>query len=369
MNYINKYWKNTARNKEDIILNPMYFTYKLIEFKKIIGEGMTNKEKYIELCNSTEDINIFSQPWWLDAVCESENWDVILYENGGKVLASLPYYFYYKGHKKLISQPLLTQKNGIYIKYPNNQKKTSRISYERKAIRTIIDSLENLGLASYKQNYDYTFSNWLPFYWKGFQQTTRYTYIIEGNDIDNLYQEIDSTTKNQIRKAQKIVEVKEDLNIEEFYNINKMTFERKNMKIPYSLKLVKNIDIVCEKKKCRKIFYAEDELKNIHAAIYLVWDNKSVYYIMGGINPEFKKSEATSLLMWEAIKFSTSINRVFDFEGSMNESIEKFFSSFGSEQKPYFSISKSYCLNFKDFLIYIYMNSAKIKAFYKKIKK
>src|SRR5262245_26720571 len=47
-----------------------------------------------------------------------------------------------------------------------------------------------------------------------------------------------------------------------------------------------------------------------------------------------------SLLIWEAIQFSAKVTKRFDFEGSMVESIERFFRAFGARQVPYFSVKK-----------------------------
>lgn len=304
---------------------------------------MTNKEIYSKYCNTELTIPIFSRDWWMDAVCGEENWDVILVEKGGQLVAALPYYFIKKGKGIKICQPTLTQKNGIWLKYPQNQKLTAKYSYERKLIRDVIEQLEKLKLISYNQNFDYPFQNWLPFYWHGFKQYTRYTYVIDNlTNMDKSFMNIDSKTKNQIRKAEKAVKVKDDLSIEEFYKLNKMTFKRQNMSMPYSLEFVKRLDNACSKNNCRKIFYAEDEEKRKHAAIYIVWDENSAYYLMGGADPELRNSEATSLLMWEAIKYVSNVTKKFDFEGSMIEPIEKFFSSFGTSQIQYFNISKEY---------------------------
>jgi len=56
-------------------------------------------------------------------------------------------------------------------------------------------------------------------------------------------------------------------------------------------------------------------------------------------DPELRKSGATSLCMWEAIKFASTVSKSFDFEGSMIEPIERFFHAFGAEQTPYFAVS------------------------------
>ena len=76
-------------------------------------------------------------------------------------------------------------------------------------------------------------------------------------------------------------------------------------------------------------------------AAIIFWNPDSAYYLMGGRNPKLRSSGATSLCMWEAIQFSASVTKSFDFEGSMNEPVERFFRAFGAVQTPYFSIKKT----------------------------
>ena len=53
---------------------------------------MTNKERYQRLCDTEPGICVYDQPWWMDAVCGAENWDVVLYEKKGNLVGALPYY-------------------------------------------------------------------------------------------------------------------------------------------------------------------------------------------------------------------------------------------------------------------------------------
>ena len=53
---------------------------------------MTNKERYQQLCDAEPSICVYDQPWWMDAVCGAENWDVLLYEKKGNLLGAMPYY-------------------------------------------------------------------------------------------------------------------------------------------------------------------------------------------------------------------------------------------------------------------------------------
>ena len=301
---------------------------------------MTNKQIYREICKEEKTIPIFSKDFWLDCVCEQDNWDVILLKSNGRVIASLPYYIRRSKIFNRITMPKLTQTMGIWIKYPEQQKYANKLAYEKEIFLNLINSLPKCD--QFNQNFHYSISNWLPFYWMGFNQTTRYTYVIENlNNLDNLFLNFRENIRREIRKAEKIVKIYSNDNIEEFYRLNSMTFLRQNIKIPYSLDFIRKLDKACSKMNCRKIFFAKDEKGRLHSAIYIIWDNESAYYLMGGSNPELRNSGATSLLMWEAIRFASQVTKKFDFEGSMIEPIEKFFRAFGATQKPYFNISKT----------------------------
>ena len=135
-----------------------------------------SKEKYIQFCNTEKDIPIFSQPWWLDIVCNN-NWEIILVERNNKIIASMPFQIKSKLGFKIISMPKLTQKLGPYIKYPLEQKYEKKLAYEKEIMLELIDRLPLFD--KFGQTFNYTISNWKPFYWNGFSQTTYYTYIVD----------------------------------------------------------------------------------------------------------------------------------------------------------------------------------------------
>jgi len=304
---------------------------------------MTNKEKYREFCKKEKDIPIFSKDWWLDSVCGVDNWDVVLVEKGGQIWASWPYLLKKKFIFKISTMPPLTQTLGIYIKYPEGQKYHNKLSWEKEIINELIEKFPKVDFFS--QNFHFSFTNWLPFYWKGFCQTTRYTYIIKDLILkteEDILSNIDSSYRNKIKKASKTIKIKDDLNIDEFYEINKKTFLRQNLNIPYNFNFLKNHDEILKEKNRRKIFYAIDSNGNIHSSLYLTWDDFSSYVHMVGEDPELRKSGAGILLLFESIMFTKKVLKLseFNFEGSMIENIEIVRRSFGAIQKPYFNISK-----------------------------
>lgn len=299
---------------------------------------VNNKSKYREFCKKEKDIPIFSKDWWLDSVCGVDNWDVALVEKGGHVVASLPYLKRKRAIFDIITMPQLTQTMGIFIKYPKGQKYYKRLSWEKDMMSKIIQQLPNF--ATFSQNFDRSTTNWLPFYWAGFDQTTRYTYVIENMTIEELEKNLETDIRRRRRKAYEVgVEVYESDDLKKFYELNTMTFKRQGREIPYSFEFIHNLYRSCEKNDAVKMYFAKYE-NNIIAANFLIYDDNTVYYLMGGIDPNFKDLGGMDIVQYESIKFALENGWAFDFEGSMVESIEKYFRSFGAIQKPYFNISK-----------------------------
>ena len=304
------------------------------------------KNKYRSLCVRETSIPIFSRDWWLDATAGVDNWDVVLVEKGGEIVASLPYMVLKRHGFKYICQPVLTQKLGPWLKYPPRQKYDKRLSYENKIFKELIEELPIVDSISIC--FDYNITNWLPFYWKGFNQTTRYTYIIEDlSNVEKIFQEMSSDMRNMVRKAEKSVIIKECVDVDLAYSLNKMTFDRQNMKMPYTLDMFKKISEACFAHDAGKIFIAEDVDGNKHGMSFMVYDENCAYYLIGGGNPEYRNSAAQDLLIWHMIKEASNVTKKFDFEGTMLPTVNKTFRSFGTVQKSYHSISKIYTKKLK----------------------
>ena len=297
---------------------------------------MTNKEKYRLLCENEPDIPIFSKDWWLDAVA-GDSWDVCLVEKGGIVVASMPYTRSSRLGMTVISKPALTQTLGPWIR-ASDAKYAKKLAAEKELMGMLIDQLPKY--VYFNQTWHHSMKNWLPFFWRGFEQTTRYTYVIEDlSDIDYVWVNLQANIRREIRKATNKVKVRTDLSIDDFIVLNKMTFSRQGKTMPYSPSLV--IKMVTEAKKRNQCqwFIAQDDEGQNHAGVLIIWDGQSAYYLMGGGNPQLRNSGATSLCMWEAIKFASAVTKSFDFEGSMIEPIERFFRGFGAVQTPYYMLT------------------------------
>ena len=278
---------------------------------------------------------IFRQPWWLEALGREGNFGQVSIELDGGNGATLPYVIQKRFGLKILTMPPLSQTAGPLLHGTGTAGKRA-LAVEKDLCEALINQLPPHD--AFNQNFHWSVSNWLPWYWKGFQQSTRYTYRL--NDLSNiteLWAGLMPNIKSDIKTARDRHQLKvhSDHDIEMFLAINEMSFKRQGRSFPHSRALVRNLDRQCSARNCRKILFAEDPQGRVHAAVYIVWDENTAYYLMSGADPELRNSGATSLLVWSAIEFSSTVSKAFDFEGSMIESVERFFRGFGAQQTPY----------------------------------
>ena len=301
--------------------------------------ALKNKEKYIELCKKETTIPVFQMPWWLDATVDHDNWDVVLTFHEGEITGAMPFFINCKMGLRIITMPRFISMMGIWIK-PIIQKEIDRLHHEQKISSQLIESLPSFDY--FNQSFYYTYTNWLPFYWKGFKQTTRYTYVLE--NIENpelIFKQFAHSKRKNILRSEKLLTIKQDLSVDEFYNFHKICLEKEGKKIDYSLSLLTNLIEAAYIHKSGKIIYATDNEGRIHSALFTIWNRVSSFNLINPIDPEQRNSGSSSLLIKEMINYVKDKTNRFDFEGSMDPYISESFRRFGATQKPYFVIHKT----------------------------
>ena len=282
---------------------------------------------------------IFVQPWYLDAVCQAgnEGWEAVIAEKGGQVAAVLPYYWRKKGPFQIQTVPHLTKFMGIYF-----HQDFSSTRHQHQLSKTVIEQLPKA--AYFGQNFHYHYTDWLPFYWTGYQQSTQYSYVLDDlRDLDQVLANFSADYRNhKLRKAKAAVRVVNDRSLKEFYDVETMSFQRQGLPFPFSYDYLAQYDQVMKDRGVRQIFFAVDQEEQIHSVLYLLIDHDRTYYHMAGDHPELRQSGAAILLVWEAIQYTKKVlqKNIFDFEGSMIPSIERVRRQFGAKQVPYFKIEK-----------------------------
>src|SRR5690606_37348753 len=104
------------------------------------------------------------------------------------------------------------------------------------------------------------FTNWLPLFWKGYNQTTAYTYIIEDlKDHSKIFSEFKENVRREIRKAEKTITIHNALNAERLYANKLKTYKASGQALNIPLKYVNKIVEFAIRNKCGELLEARDE--------------------------------------------------------------------------------------------------------------
>jgi len=257
------------------------------------------------------------------------------------------------------SNPTLDKYLGVQLRKEENLTH-KKISQQYK----VLDLLSKI-LRKYK-SFDYyfhpEFKNWIPFYWNNFAQEIRYTYQIDLSlDIEQIQKKFHGNLRNDIKNSIKMgVNIRQNIEFESFFHIINKTFLRQGSKSPFKKsELISFIENLTRSNKFIS-FGAYNRKNKLIAACGLVYDKKSSYLILNGIDIDNQIRGANAASILEAIKFfKQKKTPLFDFEGSMLPGVEPFYRKFGGQLVPYMHIWSNNLFNFVKF---------KAKKFFKKIK-
>lgn len=298
------------------------------------------KTQYQQFCQSELGLPIFFQDWYLDAVCQEGEWGVAMVVEAGQVKGIWTYFMKQKMGFKYVTMPNFVKFMGPYL--PGSPS----ISEQHQILAKLLAQIPPV--ASIKQDFHYNITNWLPLYWQNFQQTTRYTYSLDVRDLQKVLDDVNRNIRRNIKKASEQIIIEHWDDPERFYVVNKKSFDRQNIRIPYTLAQFLRHDAALKVQQRRKLFFAVDQRGQLHSASYVIWDDQVAYYHLAGDDPQFRQHGAGILLIWEAIQFlhnELGINTL-DFEGSMIKNVEAIRRQFGAIQTPYFSVSKNFSKTF-----------------------
>jgi hypothetical protein len=203
-------------------------------------------------------------------------------------------------------------------------------------------------MAGLKQDFHYSVTNWLPLYWQGYQQSTRYSYLLDISDLQGVQNGVNRNIRRNLQKAAAQIKIEHWDDPQRFYGVNKLSFDRQNIPMPYALQQFLSHDKALAVQKRRKFFFAVDQRGQVHGASYIMWDDRVGYYHLAGDDPNLRHHGAGILLIWEAIRFLHQDLglKSLDFEGSMIKNVEAIRRQFGAIQTPYFSVTQTFSKTF-----------------------
>ena len=272
----------------------------------------------------------------MDAVCIKGGWDVIIERDEAERLTGILVYHHRKYYGfDLILMPPMTAYNGIYVLPLDGLSKYSFASHQNKVTEALISRLPKHSL--YYQQYHPSFKNWLPLYWKGYKETTRYTYTIdsrEGKEV--LKKGLRDNLRRSIKNSEKACTIVE-IDIDTFLNEAEQSFAKRNKPMPINKAVLRKLcETFCETGQIKIRACKHADTGNYLSGAVIAMDKNTTYYLSSFFHPEAKPSGTMSHVIWDSI-FSSE-GRLFDFEGSIIKEVEFYFRSFGGELTPHYRI-------------------------------
>ena len=290
-----------------------------------------------ELVEKSGSGTLFQSTVWLKA--SNKLFAIYGYFKGNELFAGIPLVVKTKYGIKQGVLPPCTTYSGIIFKQ-NEAKYCNRLSNEKVISREIARGLkENFQVIQF--NFAPGFVDLQPFIWENFLTGVRYTYIINlDKNLQEIFMSMDDTKRRNIRKAEKDgVYVLSSDDFEKMFLLVDKTFKRQNLNTNFKTDASRYNESLRTRKQCKSFISLQKDGDAI-AAVYIVWDSKRSYYLLGGYNANESNKSGVTLAMWEAIKFTKQELglKEFDFEGSMVPQIEQSFRNYGGTLTPYYSL-------------------------------
>ncbi len=281
---------------------------------------------------------LFEEPYWLDAAAPGQ-WQAAEVKQDGKVIGRLPFVAKRKQGLRLITLPPCTPWLGPWIR-PSGGKSTTELSHQHQVLEKLIKQLPAYDISVLSCAPEYT--NLMALGWAGYNFSMGYTHRL--NDLSSeaiLWDGLRDTVRRLCRKAEKQTVVTTHHSVRDYIGVLEKTFKRQGKDISYMFSDLERVDDVMAARKQRVIYTAEDASGRLHAAAYIVFDERHSFYLSGAGDPELRESGGQSLAVWHAIKETIGRSKIFDFDGTSVQGIEYFVRGFGPVQTHRYTATRT----------------------------
>lgn len=306
---------------------------------KVSKDERSRQTRYRELCEQTW-LPLHFQPWWLDAVCGGPGaWGVCLSQDrGGGVTCVLPWYRARRWGLPIVQMPPFTSYAGPWYFYPQNTdlKDIGRLAFEKRTASALIEQLPRS--LFFRQHFRPEIGNWLPFYWAGFKQTTRYTYRLDPAIHTEAGRE--NTLRTDLKKAGSALEIFPATDQSgRLFELYRQSLRRQNLPPARHQTAFETLHGALSARGQSLVLLARERgADEAVAGIWLAFDAKEAAFLLSGTSEAGRRLAATPALIAAAIDFCREKKLVLDFEGSMHEGMERLFRAFGGQLTPYFRV-------------------------------
>lgn len=278
-----------------------------------------DRNLYEQHCRDREpDMPLFQMPWWLDAVCGETRWQPWVYGRN----SCWPVYVKRYAGAGYIAMPPLVQRIVPCVE--------SELPDWLEVVK------HNSGLMFQRVHVPVSMKTWLDSF--GFASQKGFTYLIDYEEnTSKLWRKMNELSRRSLRKAQSFLEIEEDGDEETLLRLAERSMRRHgiNWTADGGDDKIRSALQASKMRNQGAVLKAKDTAGRVHAAAWVVWDQKRMYYLLAGMDERIPQVGASRLIMYHAVKRAFSMNRHFDFHGGMAPEIGRVYASMGARVEPY----------------------------------
>ncbi|MDI1354708.1 MAG: GNAT family N-acetyltransferase [bacterium] len=281
----------------------------------------------------------FNSEAWLRIYNEQSIFQCAIFNNNNDVIGCFIYYRFRKSVLKFVITPPFAPDVELFYINPS-ESVVGRNSFDKEVMTTLAAYFDALHVPYLNLNFPATVIDTQPFTWKGYTAKTRYSYLINlSQGQEELHANLSSEKRKSLNKAEKDgLIIQQTRNHELVYSLIVKSLERNH--VAKNLSILRSIlfDFADENNSFAFVAYQNNEPAG---AAFCIVDGQKAVYLFGGLEPANKHHGAGVSCMWQSIIKAKELGlKWFDFEGSMNASIERYFREFGGTLTPYFCVEK-----------------------------
>ncbi|MBL7775156.1 MAG: GNAT family N-acetyltransferase [Saprospiraceae bacterium] len=298
-----------------------------------------SKTSYLEFC-ADHSVPLHFQPWWLDALSGPDHWDAaIATGRSGRPEAVLPWYATRRWGIRVLQQPPFSAYAGPWLAPPlPGLPAHERLGREHRLLRALIDQLPRRTF--FHQNFRPEIQNGLPFFWAGFRQTLRYTYVLPAPiRLPEVYARLKGSIRTDLRRASETVQIVAAPDAADLYRLHQLSLQHKGRRPNAKAETFQRLFLALRLRAQGQGWLAFSAGEGQPCAgLFLAFDTRQAAIVLAGRTNQPQHTGALNALYWNAIEFCAARQLSLDFEGSMDPGIERVFRGFGGEMHPYFRI-------------------------------
>ena len=283
-----------------------------------------DKKKWDDCISQAQNGIIYPYSWYLDIVCPG--WEALVEDNYRKVF---PLTARKKSGINYLFQPFFTQQLGMFSKTEINKKYVEffldKIPVKYKFIEINLNTYNNPSAEKYNLQANLTHE------------------LSLNQPYESILKNYSENNKRNIKLAiNSGIQIKNLSDPEEIINIFRENKGKEIMTLMDGdfLTLKRIVDASLDR-KCAYLKAATNKSGQILAgAIFLKSHNKMIF-LFSGTNMEAKSTGAMSFLIDNVIRENAHSDLTFDFEGSNDVNLARFYKGFGAEEHIYFQFRKN----------------------------